>query len=278
MTTIFNLPSLTTLTNQLILPAVDLSTSPPITKKITINQLVAASVGATGPIGPTGPQGIVGATGPTGQQGATGAQGPTGTIGPTGNTGLGFTIAKTYVSTATLFADTNPTDIVAGQFAIIDTGDVNDEDNARLYLWNGTSYNYSTDLSGASGLIGPTGPQGEIGPTGMGATGPQGTGYLALIKTVTSNYTPTADDLGYYIRMNNSSAATVTLVSDSTEAIPVGTTFIVGQVNTGGVTFVAGSGATVHSPGQLSIALQWGKVAVFKVAANTWEIDGAVTL
>jgi hypothetical protein len=58
----------------------------------------------------------------------------------------------------------------------------------------------------------------------------------------------------------------------------VGTTFIVGQVNTGGVTFVAGSGATVHSPGQLSIALQWGKVAVFKVAANTWEIDGAVTL
>ena len=276
MTTIFNLPSLTTLTNQLILPAVDLSTSPPITKKVTIDQLVAAAVGATGPRGPTGNTGL---TGPQGDLGPTGAAsevaGPT---GPTGNTGLGFAIAKTYVSTATLFADTNPTDIIAGQFAIIDTGDVNDADNAKLYLWNGTSYNYSTDLSGASGLIGPTGPQGEIGPTGMGATGPQGTGYLALIKTVTSNYTPTADDLGYYIRMNNSSAATVTLVSDSTEAIPVGTTFIVGQVNTGGVTFVAGSGATVHSPGQLSIALRWGKVAVFKVAANTWEIDGAVTL
>ena len=39
-----------------------------------------------------------------------------------------------------------------------------------------------------------------------------------------------------------------------------------------------GGEATVHSPGQLTIALQWGKVAVFKVAANTWEIDGAVTL
>lgn len=273
MTTIFNLPSLNTLTNQLILPVVDLSTSPPITKKVTIDQLVAASVGATGPRGPTGTIGPTGPQGPTGS--ASNVAGPTGAIGPTGNTGLGFAIAKTYVSTATLFADTSPTNIVAGQFAIIETGNVNDEENARLYLWNGTSYNYSTDLSGASGL---TGPQGATGPTGVGATGPQGTGYLALIKTLTSSYTPTADDLGYYIRMNNSSAATVTLVSDSTEAIPVGTTFIVGQVNTGGVTFVAGSGATVHSPGQLSIALQWGKVAVFKVAANTWEIDGAVTL
>ena len=275
MTTINNLPALTTLTNQLILPAVDLSTSPAITKKITINQLVAASVGATGPTGPVGPQGNLG---PTGLQGPTGIIGPTGVRGPTGDTGLGFAIAKTYVSTATLFADTSPTDIIAGQFAIIDTGNADDQDNAKLYLWNGTTYNYSTDLSGASGLTGPTGPQGEVGPTGMGATGPQGTGYLALIKTLTSSYTPTAADLGYYIRMNNSSAATITLVSDSTEAIPVGTTFIVGQVNTGGVTFEAGAGATVHSPGQLTIALQWGKVAVFKVAANTWEIDGAVTL
>ena len=278
MTTINNLPAVTTLTNQLILPTVDLSTSPPITKKVTINQLVAAAVGATGPTGPVGPQGVAGLTGSTGPQGPTGDIGPTGVRGPTGDTGLGFAIAKTYVSTATLFADTSPTDIVAGQFAIIDTGNVDDADNAKLYLWNGTTYNYSTDLSGASGLTGPTGPQGEVGPTGMGATGPQGTGYLALIKTLTSSYTPTAADLGYYIRMNNSSAATITLVSDSTEAIPVGTTFIVGQVNTGGVTFAAGAGATIHSPGQLTIALQWGKVAVFKVAANTWEIDGAVTL
>jgi hypothetical protein len=189
-----------------------------------------------------------------------------------------------------MFADVSPTGIVAGQFATINTGDVTNADNAKLYLWNGTTYTYVTDLSGSTGLTGPTGPQGTAsnvagpqgptgatGPTGTGPTGPQGTGYLALIKSVTGNYTPTAGDLGYYIRMNNTIPAAVTLVSDATEAIPVGTTFIVGQANVGSVTFVAGAGATIHSPGQLTIALQWGKVAVFKVAANTWEIDGAVS-
>ena len=215
MTTIYNLPALNTLTNQLILPVVDLSNSPPITKKITIDQLVAASIGATGPIGPQGPTGPQGGAGPTGA--ASNVAGPTGPQGVVGPTGAG------------------------------------------------------------SNVVGPTGPQGDVGPTGTGATGPQGTGYLALIKTLTSSYTPTAEDLGYYIRMDNSSAATITLVSDSTEAIPVGTTFIVGQVNNGTVTFVAGAGATIHSPGQLAIALQWGKVAVFKVAADTWEIDGAIS-
>jgi hypothetical protein len=76
--------------------------------------------------------------------------------------------------------------------------------------------------------------------------------------------------------MNNASTATVTLVADSAEAIPVGTTYIVGQVNTGGVTFSAGSGATVYSPASLTIVARWGKVTVMKTATNTWEIDGAI--
>jgi hypothetical protein len=97
-----------------------------------------------------------------------------------------------------------------------------------------------------------------------------------LIKTTATNYTPTTNDHGYYIRMNNASTATVTLVADSTEAIPVGTTYIVGQVNTGGVSFAAGSGATVYSPASLTIVAQWGKVTAIKTAADTWEIDGAI--
>jgi len=97
-----------------------------------------------------------------------------------------------------------------------------------------------------------------------------------LIKTTTTNYTPTSNDHGYYIRMNNVSSATVALVSDSTESIPVGTTYIVGQINTGSVGFAAGSGATVYTPNSTTISVQWGKVTVIKTAANTWEIDGAI--
>jgi hypothetical protein len=145
--------------------------------------------GATGNTGATGPQGVAGATGPqgpsgaTGNTGATGPQGAVGPQGPQGDAGIGFTIAKTYASVAALEADTAPTGISAGQFAVIETGDPDDSDNNRLYLWNGSVYSFITDLSGATGITGatgPTGPQGVAGPQGpsgaTGATGPQGPG------------------------------------------------------------------------------------------------------
>jgi hypothetical protein len=99
---------------------------------------------------------------------------------------------------------------------------------------------------------------------------------LTLIKTTTTNYTPTVTDHGYYIRMNNSTTATITLVSDATADIPIGTTYIVGSVGTGTVAFSSGTGATIYSPLSLTVAGQWFKVSVFKVAANTWEIDGGL--
>jgi len=135
----------------------------------------------SGPTGPTGSAGVDGATGPTGPQGNRGPTGPTGAQGDAGTQGapgIGFTIAKIYSSVASLTADTSPTGISAGQFALIETTDVENPENSRLYLWTGTAYTYSTDLSGASGLTGPagpTGPQGGRGPTGpTGPTGIQG--------------------------------------------------------------------------------------------------------
>ena len=259
MTRITSLPSLSTLTNDTIVPVVDVSFSPNITKQVTLGQLITASKGDTGATGPTG------ATGSAGTNGSTGA---TGGIGATGPVGPSINIKGSVATTSSLVLIGN---VVNDAYIV--------QNDGNLWIWNGTGWYDAGDIVGPAGATGPTGATGSAGTNGTnGSTGATGAGYLALIKTLTSSYTPTAADLGYYIRMNNSSAATITLVSDSTEAIPVGTTFIVGQVNTGGVTFAAGAGATVHSPGQLTIALQWGKVAVFKVAANTWEIDGAVTL
>jgi hypothetical protein len=98
-----------------------------------------------------------------------------GLAGPTGPAGLGFTIAKTYSSVAQLTADTAPTNITPGQFALIDTGDINNAENSRLYVWTGTNYTYTSDLSGAQGIVGPTGPAGTNGIIGVdGATGPTG--------------------------------------------------------------------------------------------------------
>ena len=142
-------------------------------------QGVTGYTGSQGNIGYTGSQGVIGYTGSQGAQGIagyTGSQGVIGYTGSKGDSGLGFTIAKTYASVAALTADTTPTGIVAGQFALIETGNVENPENSRLYLWNGSAYTYVSDLSGAQGI---TGPQGVIGYTGsqgvIGYTGSQGT-------------------------------------------------------------------------------------------------------
>jgi hypothetical protein len=59
-----------------------------------------------------------------------------------------------------------------GKFVLIDTGNVEDADNATLYIKTDTRYQFITDLSGTQGIQGPRGPQGVQGP--QGAQGLQG--------------------------------------------------------------------------------------------------------
>ena len=133
--------------------------------------------------GATGPTGATGVTGATGL-GATGATGPQGATGATGPSGLGFSIAKSYASVAALTADTAPTGITGGQFAIVETGDVNNAENSRLYLWTGTVYSYVSDLSGNIGITGPQGATGVAGTIGVdGSTGATGPGQFFFGNT-----------------------------------------------------------------------------------------------
>jgi hypothetical protein len=68
-----------------------------------------------------------------------------------------------------------------GQFVLIDTGNVNDADNSKLYYKGASAYVFLTDLSGAQGIQGPQGPQGIQGPAGNpGATGEQGVGITSI--------------------------------------------------------------------------------------------------
>lgn len=63
-------------------------------------------------------------------------------------------IAKTYQSVAAMNAGFATDTVKEGQFVIIDTGNVNDADNAKLYVKGKTAYSYITDLSGATGADG----------------------------------------------------------------------------------------------------------------------------
>jgi hypothetical protein len=159
--------------------------------------------------------------------------GPTGPQGPQGEAGIGFTIAKTYESVAALEADTTPTGITAGQFAIIETGDPDDSDNNRLYLWNGSVYSYITDLSGATGITGatgatgPQGPQGDVGPTGpqgdTGPTGPSGPGADQSLDTTSDvifNTLQTTDRVSIGGRAISSTTNLLSITNETANTYP----------------------------------------------------------
>lgn len=105
-----------------------------------------------------------GEKGEKGDKGDTGAQGIQGIQGVKGDKGDPFEIAKVYESVAAMNAGYANDGVKQGQFVIIETGNINDEENAKLYIKGTTAYEYLTDMSGATGL---QGPQGERGPQGI---------------------------------------------------------------------------------------------------------------
>ena len=119
--------------------------------------------GKEGPAGPAGLQGVQGEQGPKGEDGAQGPQGP---MGPAGG---GLKISTIVESIAML--DTL-TGFEEGDAVLINTGNVEDEDNAKLFILKDGVWSFLVDLSGAEGIQGPTGPQGLQGE--KGDTGPQG--------------------------------------------------------------------------------------------------------
>ena len=209
--------------------------------------------GETGPEGPVGPQGETGATGSSaydawlsiaGNEGKSvedfiasiqGAKGETGAQGPKGEKGEGFSIKKTYASKEELLAGYATDGLALNDFVAI-VSNVEDEDNASIYIKGETEYVFLMDLSGATGL---TGPQGESGVDGQRGTR-WSTGVAITGDSVSDAiYSTGIDDsiagdyylntsTGYYYKCTLGGDATVatwvycgkfTIVTDSTLAI-----------------------------------------------------------
>lgn len=83
--------------------------------------------------------------------------GKQGAPGNDGKDGKPFVIAKIYTSVDEMNADYSNTEVERGSFVTIDTGNIDDEDNAKLFVKGATGFVYLTDLSGATGLQGPPG-------------------------------------------------------------------------------------------------------------------------
>ena len=87
--------------------------------------------------------------------------------------GDAFSIKRVYSSIAALQADVNNMEVEIGDFVLVNTNNVEDPDNAKLYVKNkkvdGTySYDFLVDMSGAIGFTGKT-PQISIGTVSKGS-------------------------------------------------------------------------------------------------------------
>lgn len=80
-----------------------------------------------------------------------------GTKGEKGDPGVPFKVTKTYASIDAMNKDYSNTSVEEGSFVMIDTGNVNDADNAKLFIKGATAFVYIADLSGSSGIKGDDG-------------------------------------------------------------------------------------------------------------------------
>ena len=238
MTRITNLPAFSTITNQVILPIVDLSILPEVTRKMGLDQLItlvnqAAEqiVGPTGPQGPAGPQGprglqgVVGPQGPQGPQGVTGPQGPRGAQGPQGPAGVAGPQGPQGVS-----GPTGPQGVTGPQGPQGNLGPTGPTGPASTVPG-------PTGPQGPQGDTGPTGPQGPQGDTGpqgpQGVTGPQGpqgdtgptgpTGPSSVTSIVRAEKTAGNNPDGWTFTTISGSVSGVWADSTATTALGLGT-------------------------------------------------------
>lgn len=176
-----------------------------------MNRIVDIKVG---PQGEKGDKGDIGLQGIQGIQGERGEQGEQGQQGVQGVAGKDFSIAETFPSVASMNSS-GGAGLTNGDFVMI-SSTVEDLDNAKLYLWNGTGFTFITDMSGATGIKGDKGEQGIQGVQGVkgdtgaqgiqgiqGETGPAGkdgaNGKDAIINVVTqAEYDALPDKTGVY--------------------------------------------------------------------------------
>lgn len=116
-------------------------------------------------------------------QGIKGDQGAQGIQGQPGPAGKNFEIVKTFASVAEMTA-TKGEGLSDGDFVLI-ASSVEDVDNAKLYVWNGTEFKYLVDLSGATGIKGD-----------KGDPGPASTFKGGIVTILPATATPTFDVIG----------------------------------------------------------------------------------
>jgi hypothetical protein len=135
----------------------------------------------------------------------------------------------------------------------------------------------SGNLTFATGLI----SGGALGTPSSGTLsactvdGTNKVGYIGAPQS--TNTTVAASDAGKHIYFTGGSTATLTVNTNATTAIDIGTTILVVNNNSGNLT-ISGSGVTFQlangATGNRTVATK-GMATLLKVATDTWYVSGA---
>ena len=100
------------------------------------------------------------------------------------------------------------------------------------------------------------------------------------VTSQTANYTLTLSDANTIMQVTSSAAVTVTIPTDASLDLAVGTQILIAQMGTGVVTVAAAAPATTSINGKngTKTSGQYSVISILKVAANSWLVGGDTSL
>jgi hypothetical protein len=106
-----------------------------------------------------------------------------------------------------------------------------------------------------------------------------GVGSTLLIVEKTASHTLVLSDKDKLVEMNSSSANTLTVPLNSSEAFPIGSQINILQTGTGQTTVAPVSGGvTINATPGLKLRARWSSATLIKRAENVWVLAGDVVL
>ena len=225
--------------------------------------------GPTGPTGPTGVRGddstVPGPTGPTGPTGATGVAG-------LGYAGITFTLASYSSSTASGTVNKVDALVVGSPIRIISPSNPLVYADGIVFSITGTSVSITVLYDNTEGTLSsitspmPVSITGVLGPT-------------LLIVQKTASHTLVLSDKDKLIEMNSSSANTLTVPLDSSQAFQIGSQINILQTGTGQTTIApVNSGVIINATPGLKLRARWSSATLIKRAENIWVLVGDLVL
>jgi hypothetical protein len=94
---------------------------------------------------------------------------------------------------------------------------------------------------------------------------------VGAVSAKTANYTLTTADAGDLVTMSNAAARTITVPTNTAQAIPVNTIIYLANINTGAVTVTPSATVTVTSQSSKNVLNGAGSTGMLiKTGTNTW--------